>query len=119
MQAGNISFITMEHHPNLPPFPNNQPVNTPPFDGLTYDKSPIVKPPTAKELTPASLDLTNTVQLTYVACCVLHAPVQERRPTMEIAAIALANGHGLVTRNPAHFADIPHRRVEGYWPLTL
>lgn len=31
-----------------------------------------------------------------------------------IAATALANGHCLVTRNPAHFADIPHLAVESY-----
>jgi tRNA(fMet)-specific endonuclease VapC len=31
-----------------------------------------------------------------------------------IAAMALANGHCLVTRNPSHFADIPHLRVEAY-----
>jgi predicted nucleic acid-binding protein len=31
-----------------------------------------------------------------------------------IAATALAHGHCLVTRNPAHFADIPHLVVECY-----
>ncbi len=31
-----------------------------------------------------------------------------------IAATALGTGHCLVTRNPAHFADIPHLRVEAY-----
>ena len=31
-----------------------------------------------------------------------------------IAATALANGHCLVTRNPAHFANIPHLVVESY-----
>jgi tRNA(fMet)-specific endonuclease VapC len=31
-----------------------------------------------------------------------------------IAATALAYDHCLVTRNPAHFADIPHLRVETY-----
>lgn len=31
-----------------------------------------------------------------------------------IAATALANGHGLITRNVAHFQNIPGLRVEGY-----
>jgi predicted nucleic acid-binding protein len=31
-----------------------------------------------------------------------------------IAATAMANGHGLVTRNPAHFADIPLLQVDAY-----
>jgi tRNA(fMet)-specific endonuclease VapC len=31
-----------------------------------------------------------------------------------LAATALANGHCLVTRNPAHFAGIPHLAVESY-----
>jgi len=31
-----------------------------------------------------------------------------------IAATAMAAGHNLVTRNPSHFADIPHLRVEAY-----
>jgi tRNA(fMet)-specific endonuclease VapC len=31
-----------------------------------------------------------------------------------IAAIALENGHCLVTLNPSHFADIPCLRVESY-----
>lgn len=31
-----------------------------------------------------------------------------------IAATALAHGHCLITRNPVHFANIPHLRVEAY-----
>jgi predicted nucleic acid-binding protein len=31
-----------------------------------------------------------------------------------IAATALAHGHCLVTRNPGHFAGIPHLEIEGY-----
>ncbi len=31
-----------------------------------------------------------------------------------IAATAIAAGHSLVTRNPSHFADMPHLRVETY-----
>ena len=31
-----------------------------------------------------------------------------------IAASAVAFGHKLITRNPAHFSDIPHLRVESY-----
>ena len=31
-----------------------------------------------------------------------------------IAATAMAGGHSLVTRNTAHFADIPHLTVETY-----
>jgi tRNA(fMet)-specific endonuclease VapC len=31
-----------------------------------------------------------------------------------IAATALAHGHCLVTRNPAHFAHIPHLKIETY-----
>ena len=29
-----------------------------------------------------------------------------------VAATAVAFGHKLITRNPAHFSDIPHLRVE-------
>lgn len=31
-----------------------------------------------------------------------------------IAATALAHNHRLITRNPAHFANIPHLQVEAY-----
>ena len=31
-----------------------------------------------------------------------------------IAATAMMHGHRLITRNPAHFAAIPHLRVESY-----